>query len=137
MGWGKTIFGVGLVLTIGYFTNNIIQERNREYVPVDVSGVCSSSEEGYYELSGVPGSVSTDLSDGGSKMVVILGCGDDIVSAHSSESAGLRKKYLYAEALIDYYIDRDDTTKVRLRGKLEKNGTFKFKLPRNLDDLIE
>jgi hypothetical protein len=133
----KFFTGVGLVLASGYFVYSIIQEQNREYVSASVSEVCSNGESGYYELVGVPGSVSLDLSNDGSRLAIVLGCDDGVISAYSSESPGLRKRYFEAEALIKYYIDRDDTTRIKLKGELESDGTFKFKLPRNLDSLIE
>ncbi len=137
MSKGKVSVYAVIALALGFSAWEYFKERNTEYVPVDVADVCESSfEEGHYELSGVPGSVSLDLSENRSRIAVVLGCEDGVVSAYSSESGSYRERYLQAETLINYYIDRDDSTKINLRGKLEKDGTFKFKLPRNLEDLF-
>lgn len=137
MSKSKLLSWVSGILLMGYFGCDYMRERNIEYTPIDVANVCDNPEEGHYELFGVPGSVNTDLSDNKCRISIVLGCEEGFVSTYSSDNANLRERYLQAETLINYYMDRDDTTRVRLFGKFKKNRTFEFKFPRNLDDLID
>ena len=68
---------------------------------------------------------------------MVLSSNDKIIIANSKENNSFNMEYLMAESLIEYYINKDDTTKIYLKGELKKDNIFDFKLSKNLENMFK